>query len=245
VALTASPSALSLRQSNIAYAFVSPLFGILAVLVPCLVGLYAGALAALVATASVVGLGATATRSPRVRRRLDRQVRRRARRRRDARRLAKLRATGTLREYQYVELRNLIETLEEADVERFDLDGLIERFVELSVIYERYCDALRLADFHDHAPPLPATPGSEIRARRVRHRERCIRDATRISDELEAIDELVHLIAQRVTCPLETPEGELEIERRLIELDHLEAAFDELSDPAAPRADSPHHAPGS
>jgi hypothetical protein len=66
-------------------------------------------------------------------------------------------------------------------------------------------------------------------ARRMRHRDECVRRIERLSDELEAIDELVRLVAQRVACPQIDHELEREIERRLWELDEVDEALNQLS----------------
>jgi hypothetical protein len=69
----------------------------------------------------------------------------------------------------------------------------------------------------------------DIVARRVRHREECLRRVEQLADELEAIDELVRLVAQRAACPTVDPDLGKEIERRLWELDEVDAAYDQLS----------------
>ena len=69
-------------------------------------------------------------------------------------------------------------------------------------------------------------------ARRLRHRDECVRRIERLADELEAVDELVRLVAQRVACPPLESELDREIERRLWELDEVDAGA-ELSCRAA------------
>jgi hypothetical protein len=66
-------------------------------------------------------------------------------------------------------------------------------------------------------------------ARRLRHRDECIRRIERLADELEAVDELVRLCAQRVACPAVDAELDREIERRLWELDEVDDALRQLS----------------
>jgi hypothetical protein len=63
----------------------------------------------------------------------------------------------------------------------------------------------------------------------VKHREECLRRVERLADELEAVDELVRLVAQRAACPAIDPDLGREIERRLWELDEVDAAYDQLS----------------
>ena len=66
-------------------------------------------------------------------------------------------------------------------------------------------------------------------ARRLRHRDECVRRIERLADELEAVDELVRLVAQRAACPMLDGELDREIERRLWELDEVDEALSQLS----------------
>jgi hypothetical protein len=50
-----------------------------------------------------------------------------------------------------------------------------------------------------------------------------------LADELEATDELIRLVAQRVACPPADAELDREIDRRLWELDEVDAALHQLS----------------
>jgi hypothetical protein len=65
--------------------------------------------------------------------------------------------------------------------------------------------------------------------RRMRHRDECVKRIERLADELEAVDELVRLVAQRVACPSLDGELDREIERRLWELDEVDEALNQLS----------------
>ena len=51
----------------------------------------------------------------------------------------------------------------------------------------------------------------------------------KLADELEATDELVRLVAQRVACPEIDGELDRELDRRLWELDEVDAALHQLS----------------
>ncbi|MDQ3335224.1 MAG: hypothetical protein M4D80_08680 [Myxococcota bacterium] len=238
----AAPSgALSTRTRNTSLTYVrgavgSPVCVAFAVFAAC-VGLgYAGLIGAFVAMMVVVGMGIASTRYRFVRRHLDRQAQIRERCKRESVRLRQLRPTGPVRQQQYIELRELVEQIERTDpkeASRFDLQDLLEHFVRLSTSHQRCLEALRLAGSHD----LPLNTLSlerskrrrDIVARRVKHREECLRRVERLADELEAIDELVRLVAQRVACPdLDTDLGR-EIERRLWEIDEVDAAYDQLS----------------
>jgi len=242
--LVAIPShALTARNSNLAYmrgAVGSPVCVAVTVFAGC-VGLgYAGVVGALVACLTVILMGLTTTRYQFVRRHLDRQAEIRERCRRESTRLRQLRPTGPVRQQQYIELRELVEQIERTDADearRFELQDLLDHFVRLSISHQRCLDALRLAGTHDLPQSIQTSLAiettrkrrSDIVARRIRHREECLRRVERLGDELEAIDELVRLVAQRAACPEVDPDVGREIERRLWELDEVDAAYDQLS----------------
>lgn len=238
----ASPLALAPRgPSSLSYvqgAVTSPVCVAVAVFAAC-VGLgYAGLLGALLAMAAIVGLGATATRSPAVRRHIDHQRTLRDRCRREIARLKRLKAAGPVRQQQYIELRDLVEHVERidpAEAARYELQDLLEHYIGLANKHQQCLDALRLAGSHDLPQTIPLATATrskrrrEIQQRRMRHREDCLRQIDRLQDEMEAIDELVRLIAQRVACPSIDSDLEKEIERRLWELDEVDDAMNQLS----------------
>ncbi len=199
---------------------------------------YAGLLGALVAMMMFVSVGASATRYRYIRRALDRQLEYRVRQKREAERMRLLKPTGPVRQQQYTDLRDLVGEIERADpseAARFELQQLLDHFVRLACSHQRCLDSLRLAGGTDlpRSLPMPDPNRSvrrrEIMARRLRHRDECVRRIERLSDELEAIDELVRLVAQRVACPALDGELDREIERRLWELDEVDAALSSLS----------------
>lgn len=236
------PTALAKRGDNalgyVRGAVGSPVCIAVAIFAAC-VGLgYAGVLGAILAMTAIFGLGAIATRSEAVRRHIDHQRVLRERCRREIHRLKRLKGSGPVRQQQYIELRDLVEQVERldaAEANRFELQDLLEHYVSLSLHHQRCLDALRLAGSHDLPQTIPIMDAHrskrrrEIQARRLRHREECLRRIDRLADELEAIDELVRLIAQRVACPMLDSELDREIERRLWELDEVDAALDQLS----------------
>ncbi len=243
VLATPPPPALTARNTGLQYirgAVGSPVCVAFSVFAAC-VGLgYAGILGAAVAMLAVVMLGMCSTRYRFVRRHLDRQAQIRERCKRESARLRQLRPTGPVRQQQYIELRELVEQIERTDASeasRYDLQDLLDHFVRLAVSHQRCLEALRLAGSHD----LPQTTLAietashrskrrrDIVARRVKHREECLRRVERLADELEAVDELVRLVAQRAACPAIDPDLGREIERRLWELDEVDAAYDQLS----------------
>ncbi|HTL35382.1 MAG TPA: hypothetical protein VL326_19770 [Kofleriaceae bacterium] len=199
---------------------------------------YAGVLGALIATFAFVALGSTAARSRFIRCQLDKQFEYRVRQKREADRMRQLKPTGPVRQQQYAELRDLVNEIERQDsveAERFELQPLLDHFIQLAVSHQRCLDSLRLAGSSDlpRSLPLPDPNRShrrrEIMQRRLRHRDECVRRIERLADELEAIDELVRLVAQRVACPTLENELDREIERRLWELDEVDAALHSLS----------------
>jgi hypothetical protein len=238
--LVVAPSTLPAGTSRATYlrgAVASPICLSLAVFAGC-VGLgYAGLLGAVIAVASVLGLGARAARYPSVRSYLEGQTRARANAKRECERLKRLRPTGPARVEHYYELRVLVEHIERldpAEAQRFELQDLLDHFVDLVLGHHRCGDALRLAG----AAALPATPittvtrsrrRSDILQRRIRHRDECMHRMEQLADEIEATDELIRLVAQRVACPALDGELDREIDRRLWELDEVDAALTQLS----------------
>ncbi len=196
-----------------------------------------GAVGALSAFVAVSILIAASTRYQVVRRHLDHEAEARARCAREARRVRLLRSAGPVRLHQYFELRGLVEDTEKRDAveaKRFDLQELLEQFASLASNHQRCLDALRVAGSHDLPLSIPIEPTRsrrrrEIQARRQRHREACLTRIERIADELEAVDELIRLVAQRVACPMEDLEIDHEIDRRLGELDEIDDALKQLS----------------
>jgi hypothetical protein len=179
---------------------------------------YAGMLGALIATVAFVALGSSATRYRFIRHQLDKQFEYRLRQKREADRMRLLKPTGPVRQQQYAELRDLVFEIERQDVreaDRFELQPLLDHFISLAVSHQKCLDSLRLA--------------GSIMQRRLRHRDECVRRIERLADELEAVDELVRLVAQRVACPMLDGELDREIERRLWELDEVDAALHSLA----------------
>jgi hypothetical protein len=198
---------------------------------------YAGLFGALSALIIFASLGTAATRYRYVRRQLDKQFEYRMRQKREAERMRTLKPAGPVRQQQYIDLRDLVAEIERTDVSeanRFELQELLDHFVKLAASHQRCLESLRLAGSSDLPRALPiethrSARRREIMARRMRHRDDCIRRIERLSDELEAIDELIRLVAQRVACPQLDNDLDREIERRLWELDEVDNALKQLS----------------
>lgn len=235
-ALAARSTSTSLRYMGGAIA--SPVCVATAVFAACAGLGFAGMYGAVLALLAVIGIAAISSRSGGVRHHLEAQATLRERCRREAHRLKQLRPTGPVRQQQYIELRDLVEQVERTDAaeaSRFELQDLLDHFVRLSLHHQRCLEAVRLAGSHDLSHTLSINEAArskrrrEILARRMRHREECLERVDRLADEIDAADELVRLVAQRVACPTIEPDLEREIERRLWELDEVEAALRQLS----------------
>jgi hypothetical protein len=199
---------------------------------------YAGMLGALVAMIAFLGLGTSSTKYKFVRRQLDRQFEYRVKQRREADRMRALKPSGPVRQQQYIDLRDLVGEIERTnpdEAKRFELQELLDQFVHLAVSHQKCLDSLRLAGSSDLPRALPlqdphrSSRRRDIMQRRLRHRDDCVKRIERLADELEAVDELVRLVAQRVACPSLDNEVDREIEKRLWELDEVDAALEQLS----------------
>jgi hypothetical protein len=139
---------------------------------------------------------------------------------------------------QYSELRTLVDEIERidaAEAERFDLQDLLDHYVSVAASHLRCIESLRLAGADALPPATPISDANrsrrrrEIMLRRIRHRDQCARRMEKLVDELEGIDELVRLVAQRTACPSFDLELDRELDRRLWELDEVDAALHQLS----------------
>jgi hypothetical protein len=239
--LVVLPSALQVAGTPLGYlrgAVASPVCVGAGLFVACLGVGYAGVLGAAVALAVVLVLSAGASRYRCVRDYVDNQARLQARAHRNCVRLRQMRRTSPVRLRHYDELRALVEEIEridEVEAERFELQDLLDHFVRLAFHHQRCIDALRLsgADSLPAAPPITdagrASRRADLIQRRLRHRDQCVRKMAQITDEIESIDQLIRLVAQRTACPVLEVELEREIDRRLWELDEVDAALHQLS----------------
>lgn len=239
--LVVVPPTLPAGRSRLTYvqgAVGNPVCLAVAVFAGC-IGLGAGGLlGAAIAVLAVLVLGANAARYRAVRSYVDGQAHARAASKRECRRLRLLQVTGAARQQHYEQLRLLVEEIERLDATeatRFELQDLLDHFVHLAVNHQRCLAALRLADASALPQVMPINEVTTSKQRReiLQHRIRC-RDACEarmaaISDELDSIGELIRLIAQRTARPaLEVDLGR-ELDRRLWELEEVDAAFDQLS----------------
>jgi hypothetical protein len=239
--LVVAPSALPPGTSRLTYvrgAVGNPVSVAIAVFAGCISLGYAGTIGAVLAVLAVLVVSAHTASYRVVRGYVDRHERNRAKAKREARRIKQLHPTGSARQQHYGELRVLVDELElrdEAEVARFDLQDLLDHFVRIAVDHQRCLDSLRLAGVN--ALPSALSAGElgkskrrcDLIQRRIRHRDECVRRMEKLSEELDSIDELIRLVAQRIVCPALDADLEREVDRRLWELDEVDAAFHQLS----------------
>jgi hypothetical protein len=231
----ALPPAIASRLGYVRGAVASPVCVALTLFAACIGLGYAGVVGATVATALVVLFGALASRLRSVRRHLDEQARLHARALRHCKRLKQVRRTSPARLRHYEELRAMVdevERIDEIEAARFELQDLLDHFVRLALSHQRCVDALRLSGADALPAPKPDTGASRrgaIVQRRLRHRDDCVQRMAEITDEIEGIDQLIRLVAQRTACPVFDLDLGREIDRRLWELDEVDAAMHQLS----------------
>lgn len=193
---------------------------------------YLGAPFAIAAVALIVIACVALSRAAWLRREIDRHLAWSAMHDRVDRQFKLLESADPLRLEQYRELRCLlagIETTDPTAVVRFELVDLLDDFVRAAMLETRYRAVLALAgslpvDSHHTSPRV-----REIVDRRVRDRDVCKQCLDRIADQLEAVRQLVHLIAARVSWPPVDDGLDRELERRVGELDDDDAALEQLS----------------
>ena len=133
------------------------------------------------------------------------------------------------RREDYIELRAMVIRIERDDAAlaaRLELEGLLDRYVSLLASRDRHADVAERTTRMPYARTRPLA--AKIAARRLAHHAHCRREIERLDDELDTIVELVALAAQMAACPI-LESGEGAIERRLWELDELDAALTTLS----------------
>ena len=165
-------------------------------------------------------------------------ARRTRRRRREARDRALPR--GNAGRDALIELTMLVDEIAADDpvlAGRLDLEGLLDRHVELTLAHERALRAVRLADRTQLERMRasfrwdPDTKASrlELCERRIRCLDECEARAEQLADELAMLADMIRLIAQRVACPDDSLEDDV-VGRHLAELDEDDAARRQLAE---------------
>jgi hypothetical protein len=216
-----------------------------AVIAPLSVGVGLGSIGVLTAVFVACGLiggciGMLRFRS--VQRCIDRQAERSARAQRESGRQSAMDRASGARQEQYAALSKLVEDIERSDprdARRFELQELLDYFVRLSVNHQRCVESLRTVGTMTLSPAVIDVGSardnarnrrcSEIASRRARHHRMCTEQLEHAAEELDAIDELVRLVAQRVASARFALITDGTIERRLAEIDEVDAALAQLS----------------
>lgn len=197
------------------------------------IGVFAAVLILLALSAAAVG----ASTFRFVRRHIDRRTARWARDLREDARFDQLARTSSARSAQYVGLRSLVEDIERdapVDADRLELQALLDHFVRLAASHQRFLDAMRLGgNLKPTNGEIPPSRRSDLVVRRIRCFDACRQRAEWLAAELDAIDELVRLVAQKLACPALDADVDGEIERRLWELDEVDLALDTALDQRA------------
>jgi hypothetical protein len=176
------------------------------------------------------------------RRAVDRDVASDERRKRNDEREQKLVQADIFARQRFGELSGLVDEIERSEpalADRFELQALLDHYCGLAVAHERCAEAMRRADRGALARELErgrSKPSSARLRRRleiIEHRIRCWdeteRRAEELSEELAAVAEFIHLVAQRAACPWDDFEVEAELERRLWDFEEQEDALRQLS----------------
>jgi hypothetical protein len=193
---------------------------------------YAGVLAAVITGLAAIAIAAVVTRSALVRAQLDHWAAGQRQRQRDRLRMRRVEVCGPARAHQYRELSDLAEEIEGIDAHaptRFELEGLLDQFVETSRAHHRCVESLRFAPAGDAPFVERSRMRSDIQARRVRRREDTTKRIAELSDELSAIDEMLHLIAHSVHATSGATDVRGELDRRMWELDEVDRAMAEIT----------------
>lgn len=137
-----------------------------------------------------------------------------------------------------IELTALVQAVELNDAaaaRRYELEGLLDHYVDVAVALKRY-ERLIAANGRDELVTdlllFQDDPSAAARVRILEHRlrchDQCVVAAKKLRAQSDAIVELLRLIAQRSAMP-ELPDDTDAIERRLADVESTEAALGELT----------------
>jgi hypothetical protein len=205
-------------------------------------GVWGGLWGAMIFAFMAFTVVALAARSRGLRGWAARQARAEERQRRAGERVGRLERSGSDRMRQLNELNRLVDQLEDgdaaADVKCFELEDLLDRYVDLASAHARYVEAARRGDFtlttsFGADADCPDEAHRELRqavvVRRLKHREGCRQRAVELEWELDTIVELIQLIEQWSLCSNLDAEMREDVQRRLADLDAIEGAHHQLT----------------
>jgi hypothetical protein len=193
---------------------------------------YAGLVAAAMTAIGAIVIAVVVTRSAAVRVQLDQWAANQQLRQRDRLRMRRVEVCGPARAHQYRELSDLVEEIDHVDAKasnRYELEGLLDQFVETSRAHHRCVESLRFAPTGDAPFVERSRMRGDIQARRVRRREESTQRIAELSDQLAAIDEMLHLIAHSVHSSSGASDVPAELERRMWELDEVDTAMAQIA----------------
>jgi hypothetical protein len=233
------PSNLAPRWSCLQFLAAQPITLTATFVGAVVLGCAAGVMAAGIAVTLIAVSLAFLVQNRFTRRLVSREMAAAARRKRAAQRNVKLERSGSPRRGDLAELTDLVDEIASGspgESTELDLEELLDLFVDRAAAQERFRNAVRRAATLPPADVPLAAPASPPRAahadlirRRAEHRDDCRRRIEELELELDAIAELVRLVAQKVSCPAgDLPSIEQAIERRLWELDARSEAMAQL-----------------
>jgi len=216
------------------HAVLNPISVSAMIFATCVGATTGGALGVLAAPALLVAAACLAWLAP-VQRAIEHHVAAAARRDRERARLRSLHPVGPLRQGQYDVLRELVDEIERADpgeARRFELQDLLDAFVRIAVVHAR-CQRAASGSTgpFDDLPALEPTRSARTRGlitRRALQRDENHRRIAHLADQLEAIEHMIRLVAQRVACPAIDEDLDRDLDRRLWELEQIDTALEHL-----------------
>jgi hypothetical protein len=138
---------------------------------------------------------------------------------------------------QLAELQTLVDEIHRTDAgraeRRFELEDLLDHYVQLAVSHEKCLRALRQTDRNELVRALreqvPGTRGGRraLVERRLRCWDECRARADRLAEEIATLVELVRLLGQQAACPEPLIDHEA-LARRIADLEEDDDALREV-----------------
>ena len=183
-----------------------------------------GLVGAIIGATGTVLMGAATGLTGPVRRAIDSVRRERAKKKWVEVHRNRLKETGPVRTQQYLDLREIADRIAEHDPS-FDVESLLDLFVDLSVEKQRCLDALRLCNGGDGGSSvMKSVMYREIYAQKNRLRDDLIDRMSSVEGQLEEIESLLRVVVVRVVMPAKVEDAE----QRVAEMLEAEKALSEL-----------------